>query len=87
MCEAIEYDPDLYFTFHNVSINTQDCIAGIAVHGLNFTFHNVSINTEGGRTFRGRLRCFTFHNVSINTLSQQKLQMLQQRLYIPQCFY
>ena len=21
LCEAIEYDPDLYFTFHNVSIN------------------------------------------------------------------
>ena len=55
-----------YFTFHNVSINTNSC--GIYKDGSgSFTFHNVSINTAFTRQNKRDMFFFTFHNVSINT--------------------
>ena len=35
-----------YFTFHNVSINTQNSRGQCSSLKMCFTFHNVSINTE-----------------------------------------
>ena len=41
-----------YFTFHNVSINT-DLIMHNTPMGTIFTFHNVSINTKNAMTSAG----------------------------------
>ena len=55
-----------FFTFHNVSINT-NTPKNLEVLDMLFTFHNVSINTEGGKMNLTEIFFFTFHNVSINT--------------------
>ena len=55
-----------YFTFHNVSINTQRLSRKHRAQ-KSFTFHNVSINTSHKQSLETRINNFTFHNVSINT--------------------
>ena len=57
------------FTFHNVSINTQNFQVTPAPDNC-FTFHNVSINTDDCDYSKAETKYFTFHNVSINTVKR-----------------
>ena len=75
----------LFFTFHNVSINT----APVGAYEVNydfFTFHNVSINTGGMPQGNGPMQ--TLHSTMfllillLNFYCQSAFI-----LYIPQCFY
>ena len=57
---------DRSFTFHNVSINTENPdVSGVDFQ--NFTFHDVSINTLRHILMIVFSFFFTFHDVSINT--------------------
>ena len=56
----------IFFTFHNVSINTEHPL-NRRMFPYHFTFHNVSINTLAFRLPWLFTLSFTFHNVSINT--------------------
>ncbi len=56
-----------YFTFHNVSINTENPdVSGVDFQ--NFTFHDASINTDNQMHEVDAYCIFTFHDVSINTM-------------------
>ena len=59
---------ELFFTFHDVSINTYR-YPMISTPVGTFTFHDVSINTANCCLYACREICFTFHDVSINTAS------------------
>ena len=57
---------DKLFTFHNVSINSQN-VCNNTSQPPKFTFHNVSINSVLTYIFQKKIYIFTFHNVSINS--------------------
>ena len=58
---------ELFFTFHDVSINTIATLENLSFAIL-FTFHDVSINTLSGNSLVDSADSFTLHDVSINTL-------------------
>ena len=62
--------PAAGFTFHYVSINTQQRPRRQS-QSLTFTFHYVSINTSDRQGWGDRCYAFTFHYVSINTVMPQ----------------
>ena len=74
------------FTFHYVSINTS-CVFCCLLQLLIFTFHYVSINTKEALKEIG---IYTALHSTMFLLIQERPGMLagiQQRLYIPLCFY
>ena len=73
------------FTFHNVSINTQESTFNPALVEI-FTFHNVSINTVK-LIFEVRTVSHLHSTMFLLIPDRVVIAILQFLIYIPQCFY
>ena len=82
--KQIELD-DLYFTFHDVSINTSRQYQE-AQYLLDFTFHDVSINTGRAKFYPAKF--LSLHSTMFLLIRCYcHCRCCNSKLYIPRCFY